>query len=165
MKRTTLADLFDGDRYAVAYIAQRARRVVWLRIGCFMATFVLAMFSGSAMLLVLLAGFVVWNLVEPQLLERGVRRDLVRSEGRMCTHCAHDLRGLEDRGVCPECGKEFDVEADRRRWHEDMPRTIMRDGTPFTREKWEARWKVERPGGGKRAEVDGVGPGEQPPRK
>ncbi len=61
------------------------------------------------------------------------------------TACLDGLAGLGAKGRC--------IEAARRRWHEDLPRTIMRDGTPFTREKWEARWKVERPVGNKRAEA------------
>lgn len=47
---------------------------------------------------------------------RRIRRRLVAAEGRLCIHCVHDLRGLAEQGVCPECGRAFDVMADRRRW-------------------------------------------------
>lgn len=47
---------------------------------------------------------------------RRIRRRVVAAEGRLCIHCVHDLRGLAEQGVCPECGRAFDVTADRRRW-------------------------------------------------
>lgn len=47
---------------------------------------------------------------------RRIRARLVAAEGRLCIHCMHELRGLADQGVCPECGRAFDLQADRRRW-------------------------------------------------
>lgn len=44
------------------------------------------------------------------------RRAFAESGGRLCTGCAHNLAGLQDRGACPECGGGFDVELDREAW-------------------------------------------------
>lgn len=47
---------------------------------------------------------------------RRARVAWVRSNGRLCVHCAHDLTGLGERGLCPECGQPFVVHDDRKRW-------------------------------------------------
>lgn len=50
---------------------------------------------------------------------RGLRRVklAVRAcHGCACTHCVHDLTGLGDHGICPECGQGFDIAAGLRSW-------------------------------------------------
>ena len=53
------------------------------------------------------------------------RKQLAVSDGRCCTACLHDLRGLGESGVCPECGATFDVAADRKAWRKAR---LLRDG-------------------------------------
>lgn len=45
-----------------------------------------------------------------------INRAVWSSNFRCCTHCVQDLNGLADKGLCPECGKAFDIEADRKSW-------------------------------------------------
>lgn len=45
-----------------------------------------------------------------------VRRTWRTAEGRLCTRCGQDLRGLGDAGLCPECGKPFDIARDAAAW-------------------------------------------------
>jgi hypothetical protein len=45
-----------------------------------------------------------------------VRRSLAASGGRLCTHCAYDVSGLEPAGVCPECGKPYNIDTDGILW-------------------------------------------------
>lgn len=47
---------------------------------------------------------------------RSIRRALLESEGRLCTHCAYDVSTLEPSGTCPECGKPYDIEKDKVLW-------------------------------------------------
>ncbi len=47
---------------------------------------------------------------------RHIRRAWHASRGRLCTHCAYDLSALETAGICPECGKAYDVESDAILW-------------------------------------------------
>lgn len=47
---------------------------------------------------------------------RWIRRALRGSEGRLCTHCGYDVSRLAHAGVCPECGRAYDITADRRLW-------------------------------------------------
>lgn len=44
---------------------------------------------------------------------RYIRKALVESEGRLCTHCAYDVSSLPPSGTCPECGKPYDIEKDK----------------------------------------------------
>jgi predicted RNA-binding Zn-ribbon protein involved in translation (DUF1610 family) len=37
-------------------------------------------------------------------------------DGAVCVGCGHDVRGLPESGVCPECGKVVDLEECRREW-------------------------------------------------
>lgn len=53
-----------------------------------------------------------WMFVTLRRITRAVRA----SGFHACTHCVHDLRGLGQTGLCPECGKAFDIEADRKSW-------------------------------------------------
>ncbi|HRQ71555.1 MAG TPA: hypothetical protein PLU35_00840 [Phycisphaerales bacterium] len=45
-----------------------------------------------------------------------LRRDLLASGGRLCTRCCHDLTGLPDSGVCPECGTSYDPDTLKHYW-------------------------------------------------
>lgn len=47
---------------------------------------------------------------------RHLRRALLESQGRLCTHCAYDVSTLEPSGTCPECGKPYDIEKDKVLW-------------------------------------------------
>jgi hypothetical protein len=47
---------------------------------------------------------------------RRIERAVLAANGRACINCVHDLNGLGDAGVCPECGHAFDATADQRRW-------------------------------------------------
>jgi hypothetical protein len=47
---------------------------------------------------------------------RSIRKALLESEGRLCTHCAYDVSTLEPAGTCPECGKPYDIEKDKPLW-------------------------------------------------
>jgi len=47
---------------------------------------------------------------------RHIRRAWHVSRGRLCTHCAYDLSTLEPAGICPECGRAYDVESDALLW-------------------------------------------------
>lgn len=47
---------------------------------------------------------------------RSIRRALLESEGRLCTHCAYDVSTLAPSGTCPECGKPYDIEKDKVLW-------------------------------------------------
>lgn len=73
---------------------------IWLSVGipliCFASVFV--------------ANLGIWHG------QRRIKRAVLAADGRACTHCVHDLRGLGDTGTCPECGHAFDVAVDVRRW-------------------------------------------------
>lgn len=47
---------------------------------------------------------------------RRLKRVFAASGGRVCTSCVHDLQGLGESGSCPECGRPFEIERDRRAW-------------------------------------------------
>ena len=47
---------------------------------------------------------------------RRLRRELHRSEWRLCPNCGQSLAGLGDPGRCPECGRGFVLEQDRALW-------------------------------------------------
>lgn len=56
---------------------------------------------------------VMWILSRRQRKIRIIWRE---SGGRVCIHCGHNLAGLADIGVCPECGHTFDTHKDRGKW-------------------------------------------------
>lgn len=63
--------------------------------------------------------FVVPHMVAVVAIARGqrrIKRAVLAANGRACTHCVHDLSGLGDAGICPECGRGFDTAADQKRW-------------------------------------------------
>ncbi len=43
-------------------------------------------------------------------------RTLIECDWRRCLYCFFDLRGLEDRGTCPECGEKYIVREVREAW-------------------------------------------------
>lgn len=45
-----------------------------------------------------------------------LRRAVDAADGRLCTHCAYDVNGLDEKGACPECGGAYDIEVDRETW-------------------------------------------------
>ncbi len=49
-------------------------------------------------------------------LRRRIRREFDAASGRLCTHCAYNLKDLPPRGGCPECGHEYDAEFDAKTW-------------------------------------------------
>lgn len=55
---------------------------------------------------------VAWFVLGTLKLQRSVRAH----DGRVCWHCSYILEGLENRGLCPECGREYDVHDLREKW-------------------------------------------------
>lgn len=47
---------------------------------------------------------------------RGLYREAAASKFRRCTRCLHDLTGLADDGVCPECGGAYALVALEHAW-------------------------------------------------
>lgn len=45
-----------------------------------------------------------------------IKRAVRAASGRACLGCVYDLGGMGDTGVCPECGRRFDIAADQRSW-------------------------------------------------
>lgn len=68
----------------------------------------------GALALVAVPFFVVWPLW--MLRTRHIRRALLRSGGRLCTHCAYDVSALAPEGTCPECGELYDIRKDKPLW-------------------------------------------------
>lgn len=56
------------------------------------------------------ACFMAWRV------QRRARVAYHKCQGRLCTACLYDLRGLGDRGTCPECQSPFDVVEDQHMW-------------------------------------------------
>lgn len=58
-------------------------------------------------------------LIATLVMARGygrIRRAVRAARGRACVNCVYDLSTLGDAGTCPECGRPFEIAADRRRW-------------------------------------------------
>ncbi len=51
-----------------------------------------------------------------QWLLNRTRRKFEVAHGRLCTHCGYNLHSLGDAGLCPECGKDFDIARDAEAW-------------------------------------------------
>jgi len=49
-----------------------------------------------------------------------LRRRLRQSSGSLCLRCGYDLRGLDDPGLCPECGREFQLQRDSATWRKHV---------------------------------------------
>lgn len=47
---------------------------------------------------------------------RPIERALVQADWSRCLYCFFDLRGLGDRGACPECGEQFTLDQTRSAW-------------------------------------------------
>jgi ribosomal protein S27AE len=45
-----------------------------------------------------------------------IRRQIVAAGGRVCFRCGYGLTGLDNNGICPECGEAFVLAALRERW-------------------------------------------------
>lgn len=103
-----------------------ARYWLYLSLPCFAAAIALLFarielgwVRGSWVgVVVLTLFFVPVFVISPimQLPRRHIRRAWRDSGGRLCTHCAYDLSALEPEGLCPECGRAFDVESDAMLW-------------------------------------------------
>lgn len=68
----------------------------------------------GALVLVAVPFVIIWPLW--MLRTRHIHRALLRSEGRLCTHCAYDVSTIARAGTCPECGKPYDIEKDKPLW-------------------------------------------------
>lgn len=68
----------------------------------------------GALVLMFVPSFVILPLW--MLRVRSIHRALLESEGRLCTHCAYDVSSLARSGMCPECGKAYDIEKDKVLW-------------------------------------------------
>ena len=68
----------------------------------------------GALVLVAVPFVVIWPWW--LLRTRHIRRALLESEGRLCTHCAYNVSTLAPAGICPECGKPYDIERDKPLW-------------------------------------------------
>lgn len=54
--------------------------------------------------------------------ERGLRRCVRRARGKPCLACGHCLDGLGESGVCPECGRPFQLAEDLAVWRRNVGR-------------------------------------------
>lgn len=72
--------------------------------------------GGCESILNFLGQFLVIGIMVLQ--NRRLRRLFVECDGKLCTECAHSLRGLEEQGNCPECGHWFNIDRDRLAWRE-----------------------------------------------
>lgn len=45
-----------------------------------------------------------------------IRSAVRAASGRACLGCVYDLSGMGETGACPECGRPFNIPADRRSW-------------------------------------------------
>jgi hypothetical protein len=43
-------------------------------------------------------------------------RRIKRCEFKVCYACGYDLRGLDESGVCPECGRAYEIASLIRKW-------------------------------------------------
>lgn len=68
----------------------------------------------GALILVAVPFVVIWPLW--MLRTRWIRRALLRTGGRLCTHCAYDVSLLAPSGTCPECGSPYDIDRDKPLW-------------------------------------------------
>lgn len=53
-----------------------------------------------------------------------VRRLIIEQRGLVCPRCLFPLNGLDETGVCPECGRPYDFGALRRYWSKGVGRRI-----------------------------------------
>ena len=93
-----------------------------------------------------------WNVITPIIggftpaciifplgwwLRRGIVREWHEASGRLCTHCAYNVSTLAAAGTCPECGGEYDSQADAATWTKagltsPLCRACSRDGIPIS---------------------------------
>jgi len=43
-----------------------------------------------------------------------------RHHGKICGNCLFPLEGLDDEGVCPECGHSYEIEKTIQGWQQDL---------------------------------------------
>ncbi len=74
--------------------------------------------AGALISTLAIAFGVVWGglWIVFRYLNRKHYRDARSSNFRRCTRCMHDLAGLADEGVCPECGTPFTLVALEQAW-------------------------------------------------
>ncbi|MCE9618340.1 MAG: hypothetical protein K8R92_00325 [Planctomycetes bacterium] len=93
-------DAFQDPNARVALLAANPSQYwfnVYLRIGILWASIMIALFA-------------VWKGL------RRIKRAYAAADGRICTGCLHDVSGLGESGLCPECGRPFEIAEDWRSW-------------------------------------------------
>lgn len=63
----------------------------------------------------MVAGFITLCVIAI-VRHRTLRSRWNAAHGRLCVHCAYNLRSLGEHGICPECGKPFDIARDAEAW-------------------------------------------------
>ncbi len=51
---------------------------------------------------------------------RRVRNLFLVHRGKICGNCLFPLEGLDDEGVCPECGHSYEIEKTIQGWQQDL---------------------------------------------
>lgn len=69
----------------------------------------------------LFSACVVWLIYRRALT---ICRQATSKNGCVCTHCRFDLSGLGERGCCPECGNQYNVEQLREMWSSTETRLL-----------------------------------------
>jgi len=49
-----------------------------------------------------------------------VKRLLIEHNGKVCGNCLFPLDGLDDEGVCPECGHPYEINQTIEDWRHDL---------------------------------------------
>lgn len=63
-----------------------------------------------------------WSYAAHELVAaRRCHRHIRGVEYGACPHCLYDLRGREERGPCPECGRAYEMNNVRAVWRERYP--------------------------------------------
>jgi hypothetical protein len=75
---------------------------------------------------VLMVPLIIGSCIVLMVLDARTRRRLQASGCVMCPHCEHDLNGLADEGVCPECGEPFSASGLAEAWSILLPRFYRR---------------------------------------
>lgn len=75
---------------------------------------------GDALSVAGASGIVLSILVLPYLRRKKYKRLVIGNNYRVCLDCHYSLQGHGSKGVCPECGREFDEANLRREWRRLM---------------------------------------------